>query len=407
MTKILADLLGARGPEFTLELQQLERAAGRPNHDIRLAMAVQNQMREKLHLLGLDRHDTTGEELYAALRARVIADEKRLTAALKGLSSTNDDPLVHIVAALEKEVGSHSSFALKNSSAKKLLKANLPKKTMKALGYRSADSMLKHESVANVYAAAWMIENEVWRKRIIGSYAKLTSVDFEARALHIEHPVSSRWKSLAETVVAFKKQHVLTFKELGTVVVLPLPADRPALSLLPTAVMVLHGMNDTLAASTFLKLQQLKPHFGNAVQQIVKGEPELPVGPLDIPVQWHMVQRYYARMNEALRAHVFEPVLQAEDIVWHSAAAVLSRIEPSLEFWEGTDSLAHRDGLNIVSCNLTDAVLSHTNDLPYSKRLGLYFRQSLHSELMLRYLDGTKLERALGGELALEPVRAN
>lgn len=410
MTRLLSELLGAREPLFRLSLQQLENSAGQPSTDIRLSSEIQQRMQAKLRELGLDPNDTKGPELYAVLGARLQADEKRFAEALRARSTKTDDPIAHVALALEREIAAQTCFALKNTVAKKLLKTNLPKKTMKALGYRSADSMLKHETAASLYAAAWLVENDQWTKKMIASYGKLKASDFEHRKISIEHPTSKRWQSVAETVVAERRHNILSFKELGSVVLLPLPALRPELITLTTAVLTLHAINDIQAAGTFLKLHQVQPNFGGVVKQVVLGEPTIPAKLLDQPVSWNIVQHYYSRLAASIRADIFEPVVHAEDFVWHKVEEVLARIEPSLHFWLETEMLGMLHGGQTISCNISDLVTSHCNALPYASRQLQYFRHALTTELALRYMNHEQLQQTISGQfqrqLATEPVLA-
>lgn len=395
MTRVLSELLGAEEPGFSLGLRQLENSAGRPNADIRLSTEILHGMQSKLRELGLDPHDTQGSELYAMLGARLRDDEQRFAAALKGKSTKTDDPIAHVAKALNKSPMPKSCFALKNTVAKRLIKANLPKKTMKQLGYRSADSMLKHESAASLYAAAALIEPETWAKKQLASYGKLKPSDFEIRDINVEHPTAKRWQTLAETVIAARKHNIFSFKELGTVVLLPLPSARPELPTLTSAVLSLHAINDIRAAGAYLKLHQVKSGFGAIVKQVVSGDPILHDSLLDQPVSWSMVQHYYGRFKESLREDIFEPVLQAEDLMAHSIEEVLAHIEPQLSFWENTAHLAMLDNGKPVSCNLTDQVLSHCNGLPFESRSLDYFKQILMTELTIRYMNADKMEHAL------------
>lgn len=410
MTRVLSELLGATEPQFRLGLMQLERASGMPSHDVRLSAEVLQGVQVKLRELGLDPYDTKGRELHAALKTRLINDEKHFADKLRANSPKSDDPIAHVVLGLKKVIEPNTCFALKGAAAKKLLKANLPKKTMKLLGYRSADSMLKHESVANLYAATALIENDQWHKRQMSSYSKLKATDFESRKIAIEHPTAKRWLKLAESVVAEKRHNILIFKELGTVVLLPLPEKRPELITLTTAVLTLHAVNEIRAAGTYLKLHQVRPNFGSLVKQAVLGEATVSLALLDQPVSWNMVQHYFARYRDQVRTDILEPVVQAEDFAWHYVEATLSRIEPSLGFWKGT----HHFGLvadgKPVSFSLTDQLLSHCNKLPYEGRQLQYFKQALSTELSLRYIQFERLEEALTGQLhkqlAAEPVAA-
>jgi hypothetical protein len=91
--------------------------------------------------------------------------------------------------------------------------------------------------------------------------------------------------------------------------------------------------------------------------------------------------------------------VQADDLVWRPIEAVLAHLEPSLAFWQGTAHLGFLHDSKPVSCNLTDALLSHCNKLPFEQRITHYFQKSLWHELMLRYFNHDKIEFALFSQL--------
>ena len=410
MTRVLSELLGAPAASLRLGLNQLEQSTGRPSADIRLSVDVGRRTKEKVHALGLDPSNTTGEELYAALGQRLREDEERFAAALQRHAVSGDDAIAHVAIALSQFITPKQCYALKTAVVKRLLKSNVPKKAMKALGYRSVDSMLKHETSACLLAVAWMLETEAWTKKLHAAYAKLKASDFELRDIAIEHPTSARWQKLAGTVVAQKQHHILTFRELGAVVLLPLPDERPDMATLSTAILALHAINDIHAATTFLRLHQVQPNFGAVVRKTASGDFGLQASLLDQPVSWSLVQRYFARFGTQFGAAVFEPLVQAEDFVWQGIEHVLASIEPGMEFWQGSHNLALLSKGTPVSCNLTDAVLSHSNGLPYQSRIVRHFRHELRAELSMQYMLHERLQQSIVGtihkQLAYEPASA-
>lgn len=401
MTRVLSDLLGAAEPYFSHRVQQLESLAGHPRADIYLSAEIQQQCGAKLRELGLDDRNTTGQELYEALGSRLRSDEIRFKTAIHS-GTAGDDQMTDVARVLRQVIAGRTSFALKSVVAKKLLKVNLPRKTMKTLGYRSVDSMLKHETAASLLAAAWLIESLAWRSKIVAAYAKLQVSDFEVRPITIEYPIAKRWNSLSDKVVAVKKCNIVSFKELGTVVLLPLPTHKPPLVSLTTTVLTLHAINGIIAAGTYLKLQQLQAGFGTSVQQVVLGEPLLPTESLDEPVSWHSLHQYFARFQHLARRDVFEPLVAAEELTWLSVERVIADIDPSFEFWVHSAHLGILSLGRATSFNMTDALLSHCNGLRFEQRLTQYFKQSLQTELLLRYLSQDRLQQTIFGNLQLK-----
>jgi hypothetical protein len=407
MTRVLSELLGVRPLEFRSGIEQLEKVSGHDNTDIRLSTELSRAMHSKLKQLGLDPHDTTGPELYHALQTRVAADDARLTALLRqkhGHTPSGEDT-THIVKELSDLPLPKSCFSLKTAVAKRLLKKYPPKHAMKLLGYRSLESLLKRESAAHIYAAGWLAESMTWRKQMLDSYKGLKVTDFELRPMTITSPSTARWRALANSHMLTHKHNVLTFRELGAIVVLPLPAETmPKGAVLVSLLLALHEMNEVHAASTFLKLCQVKPNFGELVQQVAHNELSLPAQLFGRAVPWQIIQRYYARFADRFRAELFEPHVQAEDLSWHSIEKVLAYIDPELAFWQHTTHLSLLHEHQPVSCNIIDAALNYCNQLDYKDRIVHYFRHSLWHELLIRYLKHDNVEQLVLDGLESELV---
>lgn len=393
MTRLLSDLLEAPEPFFQQSLRQLERIAGHPGADIRLSSDITSGMHRKITELGLDSQDTTGRELYAALGSRVHQDEKQLRESAAGKSSVLDGVGLAVLL-LKLESAPLKTYAMKSAAMRRVLRLQPPRKTMKALGYRSIDSLLKHESPAAICAAAWLCESRAWISKLHASYAKLKAVDFEIRQLTIEHPSAERWHKFTETIVAASRHQVLGLVELGAVVVLPSPQQRPVLEILPSLVLGFHAINNAVIAGSYIQLHQLQKDFGQAVQQAVLGRMEINHPSLDMPVLWQQVHEYIRRQKGEV-SHEFQELSDAFHSGWLSVEDRLASIVPGAEFWQQSSFLALHDGIRAVPLNLTDAVLSHCNALAYERRMTQHFKQSLGNELLLRYLSQERLRQTV------------
>jgi hypothetical protein len=297
---------------------------------------------------------------------------------------------------IQEHISAGQVYGLKPAAARKLLRANPPRRTMKLLGYRSADSMLRQESPAALIAGACIAESDQWSKRLTASYAKLAPNDFETRPLTVETPKAVRWLPVADQAAAGRQHLVSPVRECGAVIVLPQPAERPQYATLLTAVLILHAINEVRSAGSYLKLEQMQAGFGRRVQQVAAGTPLLfPAPSLDAPVAWETLHRFMAQRSDQLQTRLSAPLLAAEELAWHSVEHVLASIEPTLEFWQATAhvGLLHR-GL-AVPLNMTDALLSHAGGLSFEQRLVQNFRNSLQHELQLRYLNHDKLEQTV------------
>jgi hypothetical protein len=402
MTRFLSEALGSAEPAFSQSIQQLEQAAGRPGTDIRLSADVMQRTRTKIAELGLDPSDTTGPELYGALHERLKHDEATVRTALGIAEGAEPDK---VIASVQQYLAKHDMpkqcFALKSSVAKRLLKKKPPKLAMKRLGYRSVDSMLKHEQAANVYAAAVICEPVAWHKAYREQYAKLAPGDFESRKIALFHPQSKRWTEIASDFVAGAHHNIISFRELGAVVMLPIEQAVDGLAI-TTILLVAEEMNVIRSHSSYAKLQQVKSDFGKRLQQSSVSEPYTTATIAGQPVPWRMIQRYYARFTDAYHPEIFEPHVQAEDLQWYGGESILAVLDSSLAFWQGSENLGFLHDGAIVSCNVLDVALSYCNHLAFGDRIVHFVRDNLWHELMMRYLNQENLEAAVHRQLAGE-----
>lgn len=406
MTRILSELLGAREPAFQQGIQKLERASGGAAEDIRLTTEILHAMHDHLKQLGLDPHDTTGRELYQALLQRVKEDNA-IFQQLIGVSLTKDSQ--HVTTVVERFVNSldmpKEVFAMRSVAAKRLLRKYPPKRVMKRLGYRSVESMLKHEPSSLIFTAAHLVEAQPWHKQMTAAYKRLSPSDFECRDLQVLAPVNARWENLAQEYVQLERQNIVGLRELGTVVLLPLPTTL-SMEAAPLAVtlLTLQAANEIASASAYLKMHQVRPDFGAVVAEIARNEPLTKAEIAGSLLPWKVVQRYFARHPEAYNPDLFEPHVQQEDLRWHAAEDVLGKLHPRFEFWKGSGHLGLLAKGDTVSLNIMDAVLNFCNTLPYERRLVRYARSHMWHELLLRYMRQGNIERTVHEQLSDELV---
>ncbi|HSX33840.1 MAG TPA: hypothetical protein VLF91_05900 [Candidatus Saccharimonadales bacterium] len=403
MTQFLSRALGAVEPIFSQGIQQLERAAGQPSADIRLTTEVTAALRTKIAELGLDPRDTTGAELYSALQRRLEQDEATIRQQLHIEANASADSIVRTVQQfLAKHDMPKKCFALKASASKRLLKKKLPKNAMKLLGYRSVDSMLKHETPASLYAAAAIAEPPAWHQSFRAQYDKLSPSDFEMRDIVMVRPFTKHWDTLAAGFVRQHKHSVLAYPELGAVVLLPVQTqvDGLATTLL---LLVLEELNIIRAHSSYAKLQQVQPNFGAIMRRSSLAEPYTSAQLAGQPVPWRTIQRFYASSTDHAHQDIFEPHVQRDDLEWYRGERALAAIAPVLKFWEDTAHLGMlaEDG-SVVSCNVLDVALNYCNHLDFADRVVHFMRDNLWHELMMRYLHQGNLESAVRQQIAAE-----
>lgn len=406
---MLSQLLGAREPDFRLRLNELERSRTSSAADIHLSTEILRRTQAKIRELGLDPRDTSGEELYQALRQRLLDDNRRL---MTHLELDDNASSAEILSAVQQFVTKlaipRSCFAIKHSTIKRMLTNVVPTRTMRLLGYRSLSSMLKREPVSQIYAAAMVAESRTWRDSLMQQYALLQPSNFETRPTVIYYPKSAKWQNIANEFMQ-KHHHVsIAFKELGGLVVLPVNVEIPALAI-TTVLLLLEGMNDIRSSGAYLKLQQVRPDFGNLVARIMSDSPIASFRFNSDALSWNIIQHYYNKSPSAAYSSLFEPHLQVEDMELISAENAIIERMPALEFWEGTNNLAHLDDDQPVSFNMADVALSVANNIPFKNRVVQYMRNHVWCDLLARYLKPDDLEHILlepNSAMTLEPALA-
>ncbi len=395
MSRLLADLLGADQLEFSNMLARMETDSGSPNVDVRLVTEIATKVRAKLKELGLDPNDTNGRELYHGLQTLIKKHDEFLAKAIGASDPTNaDDLLPRIIAKIDSLDIPKTCWAIKHSSAKRLLKLSPPKKLMKLLNYRSIDSMLKREGMDEVYAALRFSESPTWLKRFIATYKKLSPGDFENREVKVVSLSEKRYGELAKDFAARQASNVIALKDVGTVAILPSPFENlPGLTI-TVFPLLLHAINEVRVHSAYLKLQQVKPHFAELLIDELNNHQS---GEFEISgqsISWQVLARYYGKPSSK-GVNVFEPNLQVEDLLVRTADEVLYKIEPALKFWDGLDYIAVMADGRPVPLGLSDNAISYCNNLDYGQQATSHFRQNLWDELMSRYVGQQPIEEKL------------
>ncbi len=393
MSRMLSELLAAQEPSFTNMLQRLESESGHPDIDVRLSADIAKNVRAKIRQLGLDPADTNGQELYSALQSLVKKHDEFLAKAVGGNDPADITDLIpRLIATAKKLPIIKSSWVLKHSTAKRLLKATPPKKVMKHLGYRSIDSMLKRENIDELYASLRFAESPSWLSRFIASYKNLRPSDFETRDISIIAMPGKRWGKLSQDFVYSHHHNVASLKEMGIIAVLPMPIDRLqgiSITVLP---LLVHYINELRLYSAFFKLQQVKPHFATILINTLTRDPNDTASIAGQPVHWRVIQRHFGKLDKSRHPEVFEPHVQPDDLTWKSAEDVLYNLEPALKFWEDLDYIAIMHEGRPVSFGLRDNAVSYCNGLPYGQQSIQNFQDALSSEIFVRYLGQESIE---------------
>ncbi|RTK93716.1 hypothetical protein EKI60_05225 [Candidatus Saccharibacteria bacterium] len=370
-----------------MALNQLESKSGHPSVDVRLSAEIQATVHAKVRELGLDPTDTTGKELYHSLQALVALHDKYLASAI---GSSTDGLLVDQLQAIKKTVDNlplpQKAWVIKHSVAKKLLKAQPPKKVMKQLGYKSIDSMLKRENIHEIFAATRFLETKVWMRKFVKSYHKLGPSDFEVRNIDVLVLDQKRYGDSTTKFIMSQRHNITHLKELGVVLILPLPVPRIRGAIITILPFVLHYINEIRSYSAFFKMQQVRPDFGEILVNTILDDPGKAARLGNQAIHWRIIQRHFGLQDPKTHPELFEPHVQPEDLHWRKAESVIYWLEPALKFWEDLDYVAALHPDSIVPLSLMDNAVSYCNGLEYGQHSIGYFRPSLWNEVYAQYI---------------------
>lgn len=248
----LAVLAGKSAAEFKLAISKLEETSGWPSEDVRQFAQASQALRVKVASLGLDPDDTTLEELYHALMVRYERDAASLERALNvGAEDSLDERIDKAGQLVTRSLDLPEAWALKPADAKKLIKKNPPKRLMKALHYRSVDSLLKHKDIYAVFIGAQITEPAAWRAKLESQIAKLGTTAYELRPLKITK------LDMAKLNDHTGADQVTTSPAIGAAAVSPsLPSDTPVLTI---ALLLLDGLDAMSEHSLEHRLHSVHP----------------------------------------------------------------------------------------------------------------------------------------------------
>ena len=399
MAAHLFRLLGTEDVRIQSFVQRLESASGNQGIDVRLSAEVVGKAHMTMKSLGLDPHDSDGREVYAALMDMVERHDSFLLKHI-GLDQTahNDEVVTALHALIRKLHIPRRVWVIKHARLKKILTEKPPRRAMKALGYRSVASMLKREPAPHVLAVAMHVESDAWKKRYYKQYQSVTHLDFELRDIQFCMPTTRHWNELGARISSELQNNIITIREVGAIVLLPLPNEHIRGVCIALLTLLLLQAEELRVYSSYLKLHQMKPDFGDILSNIAFSTDEAHVKVLGEKMHWRVLHTHLGS-GDASIPDFFEPHVSIEDLSWRKVEDVFCAIEPALNFWRGNEYVGGVYGATPVSHNLLDAIVNYSNKIPYEHRVVSHMRSALWDEMLTRYIGSNHVRSLALGHL--------
>ena len=396
MSKVISDLLGADRRTLDSIVSRLEHITMRPGIDVKLTAEIITQSREKTRALGMDPSDTTEAELYHSLLAKAAADGEKLREKLGVNSKTKPvDAAAKIAKACEKLLKKDTVVAMHPTVVRKILKAVPPKKTMRALHFRSIDSVLKRENPLVLYALAKRLEDKTWNKQVHARIKRLQPRDAsEQSPLVLSLPAT--WLSKLE-----KKDFdsvVESVPEIGAVLILPSMPMKVKGSVILTCSLVLQAGQRLAIESLPYRTRALSTGIEKLIPEIAAGFMEELDPVHGLSPSWHAVYQLLATQSKS-RLPDFEFVLG--DLQWESTETRLASLVPELDFWVNNHYLGYPHTPLPVSFHVVDVSASLVLKREFGEHITSHMRGSLWNEFQVRYLKHDSIEQAIVNQLSM------
>jgi hypothetical protein len=335
----------------------------------------------------LDADDTTPEELYTALLNLAQLHDGFLAKSLGGVDPSNlSDMMPRITKFTNSIAKTKTVWAIKHAVAKRLIKTTPPKNLMKRLGYRSIDSMLKRENVDDLFAGIRVVETKEYITKFFSSFTNLRPSDFESRKLLVRQLTQKKWQKATESYVSRTKNNLVELRELGSVVVIPIPVEKingMTITLLP---LILHKINDIHVYSSYFKFEQVQHNFGDILSQALLDKPVSNANMAGLDLSWNVISEHFGKLAKDGLTDIFEPHIQADDLEKRSVEESLYKLEPALHFWYGNECLGLPYSNGVVSFNVMDVATNLINKIDFGRNSTKYLGESLWNEILKRYL---------------------
>lgn len=363
--------------------------SGGNGHDLRLVSDITLARKRALKSLNLDETDTTSKELFFALRHRAVKTNVELENALD-ISSTESstEAISKIIAFIDTLEINRDVWAVKHAVIKQILKKHCPKKTLKLLGLRSIDSVLKRTNANEILALAYQVETVEWKTKLHGYYKKLKPTDFQATTSQVFVVNELRTERLQKG--GYNTSHIVVPNhETGTIMIVP-PAQRFKLDTLALTLALLQTLYELRVYSAYFRLISVKDNFGTRLHKALHGGLNGKIQETEIG--WKVLQRHFSHTPATFKT-IEQPHLQHEDVLLVTPLNALVDTIPQMKFWDEYSYVYMADNQHPVSLHLLDVVTNASNELSYENSVHMHLSQQLWEELGLRYLQHEVIQR--------------
>lgn len=372
MTKFLLRLFEAPEVSFRQIIDEYEAKSGRQSLDIRLTDSIRHESQVIHDFLSL--HDQpTEKELYYSLQNLARAENDLIEKMLDIDDRTTPADIVKkVLNYLEKRLDVHQSYFIKPTIFKNYYKKHPPKKTMKLLGYRSVDSMLKRESLPLVASLVKGQESVEWNRsydHFLGNFLASDGAAHDVSIKQIEPKAHNHLISGKIKLSYFIRESL----ELGQAVVVPM-SKRFQNDTLSYVVAVVDAIRKMQLYGSYYNYLRFQPDFGKRLQLVVQNG--IHKGTEDyFSMMWPAYFKYISDHTDD--EFINQPIINVPDVM----AKHFMLKAP----WHKLETVAYGQD-NPVSLNLIDVVTNTSNNIPFEQRFLHNAQQAIWDRLNIEYM---------------------
>lgn len=374
MTRLLVRLFEAPEVQFRSLIDEWEKKTGRQSVDISLTNQLMHNSKAILEYANLSK-DASEREVYHALNDLISRENSKIEEKL-GISdaSSPSDLLKKILKFVEEKDIAGQSFYLKSSKAKEFLKKHPPKKIMKALGYRSIDSMLKREPYGLVINLAKSREGVEWNREYTRFCSNLVGSDFSLHDVTINIISDKTANKMAEQ--GFSRSYLVrNCPELGAIFLLA-PHRRFNMDVITCLVAVLDAIYLTRQYGSYFNFQSFQKDFGKKISAVIT-QGIRPGSADEFSVMWP------AAWHHIVKSSIDDPLV-LESKIDKPSDIVVAHFDLSVP-WHKFEYLSYGND-NPVSLNLLDVVTNASNDVKFDNRFLHALQQEVWDKLSSEYI---------------------
>ncbi len=391
MTRYYSEILNIKNWELKKLISDLEHSTNKPKHDLQLFSDIKKGIYYKIKELNLDPFDSNGLEIYHALNIKLEELDKEIVKYLRTKSAQYISAEANLSSGLLLFLNDLTKdlkvLGVKNIFYKKYLKANPPKKSLRFLGYRSIDSLLKREPIELILITINRMESNTYLNKLYALYKTIKITDFEERPITIIK-ASKKYQPIVSQVCSIIKKDFVLSLETSSIVINEI--DNQPLKGQTTKALV-EILDDILllqSVSSYLKLSEFKTDFAVRAAEIFEHEPTIysPLHGQKLPFRLihKLSNQYLTSINSELP---FD-----QDIKLLDYKQLLPHIIKGFKFFIDSDHLYFSHDAKHVSLNILDVATNLMHNKEFNERSTQNLSRSLYDELMGRYLKKDHLE---------------